>query len=156
MKKNKWIVIAAVMGMCFFSNILSAQTPKYINSSLPTYKRVSDLVSKLSLAQKIKLMQYTVTAVETKDLKIPAYNWFLTGKMASSFVRGLQGNNPKYFKTIATVKHFAVHSGPESQMHRFNANIRYDFYHTYTHAFRIAIQDAGVYSLTRDTDCQTL
>ena len=70
MKKNKWIVIAAVMGMGCFSNILSAQTPKYLNSSLPTDERVSDLVSKLSLAQKIKLMQYTGTAVETNGLKI--------------------------------------------------------------------------------------
>ena len=76
MKKNKWIVIAAVMGMGCFSNIVSAQTPKYLNPSLSTDERVSDLVSKLSLAQKIKLMQYTGTAVETNGLKIPAYNWW--------------------------------------------------------------------------------
>jgi len=35
---------------------------------------------------------------------------FLTGKIGVQFIKGLQGDDPKYFKTIATVKHFAVHS----------------------------------------------
>ena len=38
---------------------------------------------------------------------------FLSGRLAVQFIKGLQGDNPKYLKTIATVKHFAVHSGPE-------------------------------------------
>ena len=38
---------------------------------------------------------------------------YLTGKMAVQFIRGLQGDDPKYLKTVATAKHFAVHSGPE-------------------------------------------
>ena len=40
---------------------------------------------------------------------------------ASQFIRGLQGDDPKYFKTVATVKHFAVHSGPEPERHTFDA-----------------------------------
>lgn len=73
---------------------------------------------------------------------------FLTGTIASSFIRGLQGNDPKYFKTIATVKHFAVHSGPEQSRHRFNAEVSdRDFFETYTPAFKMAVQEAGVYSL---------
>ena len=39
---------------------------------------------------------------------------FLTGQIGAAFVRGLQGSDPKHLKTIATPKHFAVHSGPES------------------------------------------
>ena len=35
---------------------------------------------------------------------------FLTGRLGVQFIRGLQGNDPKYFKTVATVKHYAVHS----------------------------------------------
>ena len=42
---------------------------------------------------------------------------FLAGRLAVQFIRGLQGNDPKYLKTVATPKHFAVHSGPESTRH---------------------------------------
>ena len=43
--------------------------------------------------------------------------------LGTAFVRGLQGNDPQYLKTVATVKHFAVHSGPEPSRHRFDAVI---------------------------------
>ena len=39
---------------------------------------------------------------------------FLTGRLAVAFIKGMQGDDPKYLKTIATAKHFAVHSGPEA------------------------------------------
>ena len=42
---------------------------------------------------------------------------FLTARMGVAFVTGLQGNDPKYLKTVATPKHYAVHSGPESTRH---------------------------------------
>src|SRR5207248_5218418 len=42
---------------------------------------------------------------------------FLTSRMGIAFVTGLQGDDPKYLKTIATPKHFAVHSGPEPTRH---------------------------------------
>ena len=38
---------------------------------------------------------------------------FLTGEMGVAFVRGLQGDDPRYLKTAACAKHYAVHSGPE-------------------------------------------
>ncbi|MEO8615322.1 MAG: glycoside hydrolase family 3 N-terminal domain-containing protein, partial [Luteolibacter sp.] len=73
---------------------------------------------------------------------------FLTGKFAVAFVRGLQGNDPKYLKTVATVKHFAVHSGPESARHHFNARISpRDLRETYLPAFETAIRDGGALSL---------
>lgn len=210
--------------------------PAYLNQSLSTEKRVADLVSKLTLPQKIKLLQYRGTAIKTAELDIPAYNWwneclhgvaragkatvfpqaiglaatwdtalikkvadaisdearakydyftardkrdiyqglsfwtpninifrdprwgrgmetygedpYLTGKIAASFIRGLQGNNPKYLKTIATIKHFAVHSGPESSRHRYNAEVSdRDLYETYTPAFKRSVKEADVYSL---------
>src|SRR3954468_4403687 len=46
---------------------------------------------------------------------------FLTGTLAVQFIRGVQGDGPKYFKTVATVKRFAVHSGPEPERHTFDA-----------------------------------
>ena len=42
---------------------------------------------------------------------------YLTGRIGIAFIKGLQGDHPNYFKTIATSKHFAVHSGPESNRH---------------------------------------
>ena len=47
---------------------------------------------------------------------------FLTATLGENFVEGLQGTNPNYFKVIATPKHFAVHSGPESERHRFDVD----------------------------------
>ena len=208
----------------------------YLNELLSTEQRVNDLVSKLTLAEKIKLLQYRGTGIKRNDVNIPSYNWwneclhgvaragkatvfpqaiglaatwdtalikkvadaisnearakyeyfskreqrgiyqglnfwtpninifrdprwgrgmetygedpYLTGKIAASFIRGLQGDNPKYFKTIATIKHFVVHSGPEQSRHRFNAEVSdRDFYETYTPAFKRCVQEANVYSL---------
>ncbi|QHN04961.1 glycoside hydrolase family 3 protein [Granulicella sp. WH15] len=68
---------------------------------------------------------------------------FLTGQIGSAFVRGLQGNDPNYFKVIATAKHFAVHSGPESSRHTFDAVVSpHDLEDTYLPAFRSLVVDA--------------
>src|ERR1700759_1919380 len=57
---------------------------------------------------------------------------FLTSKTGVAYVKGLQGDDPKYFKVIATAKHFAVHSGSEYNRHVFNAVIsKQDLYDTY-------------------------
>jgi beta-glucosidase len=70
---------------------------------------------------------------------------FLTGKLASAFVRGMQGDDPKYFKTMATAKHFAVHSGPESSRHTFDAVVsERDLRETYLPAFRSLVTEAKV------------
>jgi beta-glucosidase len=48
---------------------------------------------------------------------------YLTGRMGFQFVKGMQGDDPKYLKTVATAKHYAVHSGPEPLRHEFNAKV---------------------------------
>jgi beta-glucosidase len=220
----------------FFGFTVTGQTPRYLNVKLSTEERVADLVSRLNTRQKIKLLQYTSTAIDSNGLKVPAYNWWneclhgvaragkatvfpqaiglaatwdtslifsvssaisdearakydqfsangkrgiyqglnfwtpninifrdprwgrgmetygedplLTGKMASSFIKGIQGNDPRYYKAIATVKHFVVHSGPEASRHRFNALVSdQDLYETYAPAFKTCIQDAKAYSV---------
>src|SRR5581483_2685973 len=185
----------------------SEPLPKYKNYHLPIDERVNDLVSRLTLEEKISQMMYTAPAIPR--LGVPAYNWwneslhgvaragiatvfpqsiglaatwdadlmfnvadtistearaknndfirqgqrgqyqgltmfspninifrdprwgrgqetygedpYLTSRMGVQFVKGLQGNDPNYFKVIATPKHYAVHSGPEPDRHRFNA-----------------------------------
>lgn len=67
---------------------------------------------------------------------------YLTGRMASAFINGLQGSG-KYRKCDATIKHFAVHSGPEKDRHGFNAEVcKKDLYETYLSAFRYCIEHA--------------
>ena len=73
---------------------------------------------------------------------------YLTGRMAVGFIRGLQGDDPKYFKTIATAKHYAVHSGPESLRHSFDARPSVeDLKESYLPQFEAAVREGGAYSV---------
>ncbi len=73
---------------------------------------------------------------------------WLTGRMAVAFVRGLQGNDPRYFLAIATPKHFAVHSGPEPSRHAFDAVVSTrDLLTTYLPAFKAAITEGHAESV---------
>jgi beta-glucosidase len=70
---------------------------------------------------------------------------YLTGEMGSAYVRGLQGDDPKYMKAAACAKHYAVHSGPESLRHVFDARpSRRDLYDTYLPAFKKLVMEARV------------
>lgn len=73
---------------------------------------------------------------------------YLTGRLGVQFVKGLQGNDPKYFKTIATVKHYAVHNGPEPERHHFDAVVSdRDLWETYLPQFEMGIKEGGSYSI---------
>ena len=85
---------------------------------------------------------------------------FFTGEMASMFVRGLQGDDPKYLKAAACAKHYAVHSGPEKDRHTFNAIVtKRELYDTYLPAFKKLVTEAkvesvmGAYNRTLDEVC---
>ena len=212
----------------------AAQTPDYLNESLPFAQRAHDLVARLTLAEKIGQMKDVAPAVDR--LGIPAYNWwnealhgvarsglatvfpqaiglaatwndslvyrtatvvsdearakyqeylrqnkhdryggltfwspninlfrdprwgrgqetygedpFLTGRLAVQFIRGMQGDDPRYLKTVATVKHFAVHSGPEPSRHTFDAVVsERDLRESYLPQFEAGIREGGAFSL---------
>jgi beta-glucosidase len=73
---------------------------------------------------------------------------YLTGRMAVAFIKGLQGDDPKYLKAVATAKHYAVHSGPESTRHTFDAVVSdADLYESYLPHFEAAIKEGGAYSV---------
>jgi len=85
---------------------------------------------------------------------------YLTGRMGVAFVKGLQGEDPKYLKLVATPKHFAVHSGPEAQRHSFNACVTArDLNETYLRAFKECVIEAkaasvmGAYNRTNGEPC---
>lgn len=216
-----------------FVNFLFAQPTKYPfqNPSLPLEERVTDLVSRMTLDEKIAQMMYEAPAIER--LGVPSYNWwneclhgvaragqatvfpqgigmaaafdedlmyriacaisdearakhhdfvrqgkrgiyqgltfwtpninifrdprwgrgqetygedpFLAGKLAVPFVNGLQGNNERYLKAVATLKHFAVHSGPEPLRHEFDAqSSQKDLIETYLPAFKEVVERTNV------------
>jgi beta-glucosidase len=73
---------------------------------------------------------------------------YLTARMGVAFVKGLQGDHPTYFKTIATAKHYAVHSGPEPIRTRFNAIASvHDLWDTYLPAFEATVVEGKAYSV---------
>jgi beta-glucosidase len=206
----------------------------YQNAALPVEQRVADLVSRMTLDEKVSQMQNTAPAISR--LGVPAYDWwsealhgvarsgyatvfpqaigmaaswdadlihreadvistearakysdaiahdnhtiyygldfwspninifrdprwgrgqetygedpYLTSRLGVAFVESMQGNDPRYFKVIATPKHYAVHSGPESLRHKFNVDVSpYDLEDTYLPAFRATITEAHAYSI---------
>ncbi|HMI64305.1 MAG TPA: glycoside hydrolase family 3 N-terminal domain-containing protein [Puia sp.] len=215
------------------SHSASAQPFAFRDASQPEAARVKDLLSRLTLEEKVSLLGYRSKAVDR--LSIPAYNWwnealhgvarageatifpqaigmaatfddrllkqssgaistearakynlstaagrreqymgltfwspninifrdprwgrgqetygedpFLTATMGSAFIRGLQGDDPRYLKASACAKHFAVHSGPESNRHTFDAIVdEKDLRETYLYAFKRLV-DSGVESI---------
>jgi beta-glucosidase len=73
---------------------------------------------------------------------------YLSGRLGVEFVKGLQGDDPKYLETVGTPKHYAVHSGPEPDRHGFNVNpSKRDLEETYLAAFRMTVTDAKAESI---------
>lgn len=70
---------------------------------------------------------------------------YLTSRIGVAFVKGLQGDNPRYLQAAGMAKHFAVHSGPEKLRHEFNAVVsQKDLWETYLPAFEALVTEAGV------------
>ena len=68
---------------------------------------------------------------------------FLTARMGVAFVTGMQGDDPRYYRTISTPKHFAVHSGPEPTRHTADVPVsKHDEEDTYLPAFRATVVEA--------------
>ncbi len=227
-------LIYLIVALCITIPV-KAQNNKYPfqDPSKPIEKRIDDLISRLTIEEKAKLMVYNSPAIER--LGIPEYNWwneclhgvgragkatvfpqaigmaatfddellfrvasaisdearakhyaalrkgsrdqytglsfwtpninifrdprwgrgqetygedpFLTGRLGTAFVKGLQGNDSKFLKTSACAKHYVVHSGPEESRHRYNAlPDEIDFRDTYLPAFKTLV-NAGVESV---------
>ncbi|MDZ7345550.1 MAG: glycoside hydrolase family 3 C-terminal domain-containing protein [candidate division KSB1 bacterium] len=214
----------------FASHAQPAELPAYKNPQLPLEERVKDLISRMTLEEKISQMGHDAPAVPRLD--IPKYNWwneclhgvaraghatvfpqaatwddelmfriadiistearakhhefvrqgqrniyqgltfwspninifrdprwgrgqetygedpYLTARMGVAFVKGLQGNDPKYLKVVSTPKHYAVHSGPEPERHTFDAIAsKRDMMDTYLPAFEATVREAGAWSV---------
>ena len=214
---------------------LAPSDAPYLNSKLPLKQRVDDLISRMTLEEKISQLGHTASSIPR--LHVPEYNWwneglhgvaragiatvfpqaigmaatfdepllhevadtistefrakyyatlhpdgstdwyrgltvwspninifrdprwgrgqetygedpFLTSRLGLAFVTGLQGDDPYYFKTVSTPKHFAVHSGPESTRHTVNVIAsRHDMEDTYFPAFRVTVMQGKAESV---------
>lgn len=85
---------------------------------------------------------------------------YLTSRLGVRYIEGLQGHDENYLKVAACAKHFAVHSGPESLRHEFNAEVNeQDLRETYLPAFKACVQEAavetvmGAYNRTNGEPC---
>ena len=85
---------------------------------------------------------------------------YLTSRLGVHYVMGLQGHDEDYLKAAACAKHFAVHSGPESVRHEFNAEVsEQDLRETYLPAFKACVQEGkveavmGAYNRTNGAPC---
>ena len=85
---------------------------------------------------------------------------YLTSRIGVAFVKGLQGDNPKYLKAAACAKHYVVHSGPEALRHEFDARVSMkDLWETYMPAFKALVTEAkvegvmGAYNRTNGEAC---
>ncbi|PWT87348.1 MAG: glucan 1,4-alpha-glucosidase [Blastocatellia bacterium] len=234
--------LIVTIGLCLLINGTSASTQApqpdlkapYLNPALPIDKRVDDLISRMTLEEKVSQMMNVAPAIPR--LQIPDYDWwnealhgvaisgvatvfpqaiglgatfdpplinrvatviseearakyheaqrqgnhnrfygltfwspninifrdprwgrgqetygedpYLTSRLGVAFVKGLQGDDPKYLKVVSTPKHYAVHSGPEPLRHRFDAAaVERDLRETYLPAFRATITEARAASV---------
>lgn len=85
---------------------------------------------------------------------------FLTSKMGVTFIKSLQGDDPKYLKLVATPKHYVAYSGMESERHTFNAKVsKKDLWETYMPAFKACIVEGqaeaimGAYNRVNGEPC---
>lgn len=233
MNKVKTGILQVILTFAAFSSPVAGQGELYLDPGQPVEVRVEDLVSRMTLEQKISQMQNGAAAIP--ELGIAEYDWWneclhgvarngiatvfpqaigmaatwnpdlifkeadiistearakhheavrnnefrrfqgltfwspninifrdprwgrgqetygedphLSSRIGVAFVKGLQGDDPFYFKVISTPKHFAVHSGPETLRHQFNAKVSdRDLRETYLPAFRACIVEGGAYS----------
>jgi beta-glucosidase len=227
-------IIAVGLSLLIFGSSVVTQQPSYLNPSLPIDRRVDDLVSRMTLEEKVSQMMNVAPAVPR--LGIPEYDWwnealhgvaasgiatvfpqaiglgatfdtklmsrvatviseearakyheaqrrgnhnrfygltfwspninifrdprwgrgqetygedpYLTARLGVEFVKGLQGDDPKYLKVVSTPKHYAVHSGPEPERHRFDAAAaERELRETYLPAFRATVTEARATSV---------
>jgi beta-glucosidase len=70
---------------------------------------------------------------------------YLTGTIGVAFIKGIQGDDPNYMLAMACAKHYAVHSGPEADRHRLDAQPpERDLYETYLPQFEMAVREGHV------------
>ena len=72
---------------------------------------------------------------------------FLIGEMTKAYTKGMAGNDPYYYKTVPTLKHFCANNNEEGRMN-CSADVSMRTLHEYYYeAFRIPITEGGAHSI---------
>ncbi|MBR1547315.1 MAG: glycoside hydrolase family 3 C-terminal domain-containing protein [Prevotella sp.] len=206
---------------------LQAQTLPYQDTSLSFHERAKDLVSRLTLDEKINQVGHQTSYVTRNGINLPKYNYwnealhgvarsgqatsfpvskamsstwdrdlvfrcaeatanearvyyqkngkgliywcptinmsrdprwgrdeenygedpYLTGTLAVAYIKGMQGDDPKFYKTVATAKHFAANNF-EGGRHNSTSNMdARNLREYYLPAFEMAVKEANVRSI---------
>lgn len=72
---------------------------------------------------------------------------YLTGRIAVEYIKGMQGDDPKYYKTIATVKHFAANNYEKGRRNSSSDMDERNLREYYLPAFEAAVKDGNVRSV---------
>lgn len=72
---------------------------------------------------------------------------YLAGKLAANYIKGMQGEDEKYLKTVSTPKHYALNSS-ENNRHRGSDNVdEATLREYYAKVFEYAIREGGAQSI---------
>ncbi len=216
-----------VMSLLMAATSLKAQVLPYQDTSLSFHERAKDLVSRLTLDEKINQVGHQTLSVNRNGINLPGYNYwnealhgvarsgqatsfpvsramsstwdlplifrcaeatanearvyykqknkgliywcptinmsrdprwgrdeenygedpYLTGRMAVEYIKGMQGNDPKFYKTVATAKHFAANNF-EGGRHNSSSNMDdRNLREYYLPAFEMAVKEGNVRSI---------
>ena len=72
---------------------------------------------------------------------------FLTGTLGTAFVRGLQGNDPKYIKVVSTPKHFAANNKETNRKHSDSRVSERALREIYLKQFEIIVKESDPWTI---------
>ena len=72
---------------------------------------------------------------------------FLTSQIAVQYIKGMQGDDPRYFKTIATAKHFACNNYEKGRHSTSSTVSTRDLREYYLPAFEASVREGNVQSI---------
>ncbi len=72
---------------------------------------------------------------------------YLASRLAVNYIRGMQGNDPKYLKTVATAKHFACNNVEQGRTSTSSNVDERSLREYYLPVFKACVQEGKVYSI---------
>ena len=81
---------------------------------------------------------------------------YLTGQLGAAFVKGMQGDDDKYLKTIATLKHFAANNNETNRSSGSSEMTEFNFRNYYTRVFQNVTEEVMPASVMSSYNATTI